>query len=956
MIWQEHHPRRLLATEVIQTSAMDCGPAALKCLLESFGIPVSYGRLREACQTDVDGTSIDTLEEIAGQLGLDAEQVMLPSDHLLLPEAKALPAMLIVQLSSGMTHVVVVWRRHGPFVQVMDPGTGRRWVRASQLLREVYTHEMRVPANGWHEWAASPDFLIPLARRLKDIGLVSLSAQLIAEATENGKWIGLATLDAATRLTSSLVRNKALKPGREAGGFIKSILRRATHAAGCENAAIPQRYWSVRPAPQGEAEASDEEEVLLRGIVLVRVRGCRSMNAKPDSPPDLSADPEQTQDSIASAVLTAALDEPPPQPLRELFKLMRGHGVISWAVLALALTFTAGTLIFEIFLLRGALDIGYSINLIPQRLLAVAAFLVYILFAVALELQVTNALLHLGRRLELNLRSAVFATVPRLADQYFRSRPVSDMAERAHVAHQLRVLPRLGGQFARDCMALLASGCALIWLYPQGWPITLLAIGMGLVVPFVFMPQLQEVDLRVRTHTGALIRFYLDSMLGLTVVRAHGAESTLLREQESLLVEWYRSSQQRIRAMVSLEGWQATTGFGLTVCLLFSYATTVGDPAGAILVAYLALYIPVLGEELALLVRQFPLHRNLILRLLELLNAPIDEISGHLDTNTVELATEVGRNKPAQAGVSGKLPDQMPDTVASRPYSGLRQILNSPASAPPRGVGIVLDAVTVRAGGHVILDNLDLHIEPGEHVAIIGASGSGKSSLVGLFLGWHRPSSGDLRVDGQPLDGAKLDRLRQGTVWIDPAVHLWNRPLLANLTYGAEGTAAVSLMNTLDDVDLLDLLQRLPEGLQTVLGEGGGLVSGGEGQRVRVARGLSRPQPRLVVLDEAFRGLERKRRATLLKLSKERWRDASLLCITHDVDHTGDFDRVLVLREGGIVEQGTPAALLENPLSHYRTLLDTAAAVRNEIWADPQWQRLNLQQGRLHPEDADARN
>lgn len=68
---------RLFAHEVIQTSAMDCGPAALKCLLEGFGVPVSYGRLREACQTDVDGTSIDALEEVARRLGLEAEQVML---------------------------------------------------------------------------------------------------------------------------------------------------------------------------------------------------------------------------------------------------------------------------------------------------------------------------------------------------------------------------------------------------------------------------------------------------------------------------------------------------------------------------------------------------------------------------------------------------------------------------------------------------------------------------------------------------------------------------------------------------------------------------------------------------------------------------------------------------------------------------------------------------------------
>ena len=83
--------RRYLVPEVVQTSAMDCGPATLKCLLEGFGISASYGRLREACQTNVDGTSIDTLEEVAVQLGLEAEQVVVPLDHVLLGEARRCP-------------------------------------------------------------------------------------------------------------------------------------------------------------------------------------------------------------------------------------------------------------------------------------------------------------------------------------------------------------------------------------------------------------------------------------------------------------------------------------------------------------------------------------------------------------------------------------------------------------------------------------------------------------------------------------------------------------------------------------------------------------------------------------------------------------------------------------------------------------------------------------------------
>ncbi|HYO65422.1 MAG TPA: cysteine peptidase family C39 domain-containing protein [Archangium sp.] len=81
--------RRFFIPEVIQTSAMDCGPAALKSLLDGFGVPVSYGRLREACQTDVDGTSIDVIEALAVTLGLNAEQSMLPRDYLFLDETRA---------------------------------------------------------------------------------------------------------------------------------------------------------------------------------------------------------------------------------------------------------------------------------------------------------------------------------------------------------------------------------------------------------------------------------------------------------------------------------------------------------------------------------------------------------------------------------------------------------------------------------------------------------------------------------------------------------------------------------------------------------------------------------------------------------------------------------------------------------------------------------------------------
>src|SRR5688572_24569053 len=111
---------RWLVSEVVQTSAMDCGPAALMALLDGFGITVNFESLRERCQTEVDGTSIDDLEIIAKRLGLDAEQTMLPIDYLDETEG-VMPAILVARQPSGLLHFVVLWNSIGPWIQVMDP-------------------------------------------------------------------------------------------------------------------------------------------------------------------------------------------------------------------------------------------------------------------------------------------------------------------------------------------------------------------------------------------------------------------------------------------------------------------------------------------------------------------------------------------------------------------------------------------------------------------------------------------------------------------------------------------------------------------------------------------------------------------------------------------------------------------------------------------------------------------
>jgi ATP-binding cassette subfamily B protein len=249
----------------------------------------------------------------------------------------------------------------------------------------------------------------------------------------------------------------------------------------------------------------------------------------------------------------------------------------------------------------------------------------------------------------------------------------------------------------------------------------------------------------------------------------------------------------------------------------------------------------------------------------------------------------------------------------------------------------------VRASGHTILAGVSLTIAPGSHVAIVGPSGAGKSSLVSLLLGWHRAADGVVLINGQPID-AQLHALRRVTAWVDPSVQLWNRSLLENLLYGHEGTPR-AMSGLIEDADLRSVLESLPDGLESPLGESGALVSGGEGQRVRLGRAMLKENPKLVILDEPFRGLPFDQRKRLLNRARQVWAGATLLCITHDVRQTLGFPRVLLIEDGKLAEDGDPVDLANQENSRYRALVEAEREVHETLWEGSRWRRVRMEAG-----------
>jgi ATP-binding cassette subfamily B protein len=185
------------------------------------------------------------------------------------------------------------------------------------------------------------------------------------------------------------------------------------------------------------------------------------------------------------------------------------------------------------------------------------------------------------------------------------------------------------------------------------------------------------------------------------------------------------------------------------------------ETGGILLLVYWALSIPALGQEIAVLGSQYPRLRNTMMRFIEPLGAREEESE--------------------DAAVM--------------------------AAGSHFGVAIEMDSLAVSVSGQSILEDIDIRIEPGEHVAIIGSSGAGKSTFASLLLGWSKPERGELTVDGVKLHGAAVASLRRRTVWVSQEVQLWNRPLFDNLRYGStDGPAPLAAV--LDQAELSRVVER----------------------------------------------------------------------------------------------------------------------------------------------------
>ena len=212
--------------------------------------------------------------------------------------------------------------------------------------------------------------------------------------------------------------------------------------------------------------------------------------------------------------------------------------------------------------------------------------------------------------------------------------------------------------------------------------------------------------------------------------------------------------------------------------------------------------------------------------------------------------------------------------------------------------------------GFEALRGVDLHCAPGSVTALVGRSGSGKSSLVGMLPRFYEPSAGRIVLDGEDYRDYTLASLRRQIAWVGQSVVLFDDTVANNIAYGElAGASEAEIIAAAEAANAMEFIARMPEGIHTRIGQSGNMLSGGQRQRIAIARAILKNAP-ILVLDEATSALDTESERLIQQALQRLMRDRTTLVIAHRLSTVEDADQIAVMDQGCIVERGTHPELI----------------------------------------------
>ncbi len=477
----------------------------------------------------------------------------------------------------------------------------------------------------------------------------------------------------------------------------------------------------------------------------------------------------------------------------------------------------------------------------------------------------------LGERVVADIRRQVHANLLRLSPSFFEENSPREISSRmtADTAIIETVVGTTLSVALRNIIMAIFATAYLFWLAPQLAQYLVIGIPLVILPIALFGSRLRAISRTSQDRVADVGAMVTEVLSGMKIVQAFNQERREGERFSAAVERTFDTARQRILIRAIMTALVITLIFGAIVVLLWRGANLVqqGEITGGTIGAFVFAGVIAAGAFGAL----------------------------------TEVLGDLLRGAGAASRLSELLDEQPAIAPPARPLA---------LPSPPRG-GLAFRNVTFRYPNRLdqpALEDFNLEVEPGETVAIVGPSGAGKSTIFQLAERFYDPQAGSVRIDGVPLASVDPAAIRERIAFVPQDGVLFSASARDNLRYGRWDASEDEIWAAARAANAAEFLERLPDGLDTYLGESGTRLSGGQQQRLAIARAVLRDAP-ILLLDEATSALDAESERLVQDALDRLMEHRTTLVIAHRLATIRAADRIIVMADGRIVEQGTHASL-----------------------------------------------
>ena len=560
---------------------------------------------------------------------------------------------------------------------------------------------------------------------------------------------------------------------------------------------------------------------------------------------------------------------------KRLIRLARPH--VAKFLLAMFCMLVVGGLTSALaFLVKPALDdIFMKKNMVMLKWIPVAVITIYLLKGLCNYVQIV-LMSFIGQRVVADVRNQLYRAIQGQSMSFFTKHPTGILMSRItnDVNSMQGTVSEAVTSLLKDSFTLV---CLIFVIFYRDWQLALVAM---VIFPLTIYPiatfgrKMRSVATRTQVTMGTLTTLLQETISGARIVKAFGREdyegSRFSRENENLL----RLTLKAVSiSAISSPFMEFLGGVGIAAIVFYGgYQVIQGVSTPGTFFSFLT----------ALLMLYEPIKRL---------------------TNV---------NNTIQQGIAG----------AQRVFSiidTVPEIQNKTGAVPLPAIwkAIEIRNVTFRYEDVPVLNRINLTVRAGEAVAFVGMSGGGKTTLVNLIPRFYDVSDGQILIDGLDVRDVTMESLRAQIGMVTQQTILFNDTVRNNIVYGDSGKTEADVIRAAKAANAHNFIMNLPQGYDTVIGEQGTKLSGGERQRISIARALLKDAP-ILILDEATSSLDTEAEIEVQEALENLMRGRTTLVIAHRLSTIRNADRIVVLVNGEIVEEGTHEALLDRRGEYFR--------------------------------------